>query len=271
MRAVLFRYGSLAALPLLPTVTASPRPRPVTQRHEQGRSYLALLVNYWMKRSELSHDQMARIADWGLGEAGWLSAPQLSHIRNRQLARGVSARNLEGLYGANRAIWLWQTQGQPAALRELGPHSSWRVDPESLDGAIWLPKAADDTAPLSYGDFAEINAGHQLQLPYLQDVALSPSEGADLSQRLYGLLNDLAGPGRPADGIARVLAAYPVADPERQRRIRDLMLGEWLTSEELEQELLALAQTISTLRGVPADHYTPADLHSELSSHRRRT
>ena len=248
------------------------RSRPATLRHQRGRSYLALLLNYWMKRSELSHDRMSRIADWGLGESGWLAAPQISYLRNRQLARGANARSLEGMWAANRALWLWHTKGPQAAVTELGPFSSWGVTEDSLDGAIWLPRADDDTLPLSYGDLCEVSVGHQ-QLPYLQEasLSLSPSEGEQLSELLHTLLNDLAGGGRPADGIARVLAAYPIDDPARRRRIQGLMLGDLLTSDELQEELYALAATVSALRGLEPGSYGPAALHAELSSHRRRS
>ena len=268
-----YRFGMAACVCCLDrAVTASARLRPATLRHEQGRSYLAMLVNWWLKRSDLSQDRFSRIVDWSLGEAGWLSGPQISHIRNRQLARGVNAKSIEALTAANHALWLWHTKGPQVAIAELGPFSSWGVTEESLDGATWLPRADDETRPLSYGDLCEIVAG-RLVLPYLQgeSLTLSPSEGERLSVLLSGLLNDLAGAGRPADGIARVLAAYPVDEPERRRRIQGLMLGELLSSEELQEELYALAITVATLRGVEPGSYGPAALHAELSSHRRRS
>lgn len=228
-----------------------------------------MAINYWLRRSELSHDEMGRIAGWGLGEAGWLSSPQISHLRNRNLAKGASARNLEGLAGANRAIWLWHAKGPAAAIQELGPHSTWKVEAEALDGAIWLPRPADDTQPLTYGDFAELNAG-LLTLPYLQDVNLSPTESVDLSSKLSELLNSLAGTGTAAEQIARVLKAYPIQDADRRHRLRDLMLGEPWTREELEGEMYALAATVNNLRCLQEGEYKPADLHAELSRHRRR-
>lgn len=251
-------------------VSAPLRQRSVSLRHEQGRSYLASLLNYWLRRSELSQDQFGKIVDWGLGEPGWLSSSQITHIRNRKLVRGVSSRNLEGMAGANRAIWLWHTVGQQGAWQELGPHTSWKVLQEWLDGAIWLPCADDETKPLTFGHFCEINAG-MLQVPYLQDVSLSPTESAVLSKQLYSLLNELAGGGTPAEGIARVIAAYPVTDANRQRRLRDLMVGEPWTREELEREMYALSVAVSTLRGLEDGSYGPAALHAELSADRRRT
>ena len=248
----------------------SPRSRPVTLRHEQGRSHLANLVNYWLRRSDLSHEQLARLADWGLGEAGCLSKSQISHLRNRNMHRGASARNLDGLAGANRAIWLWQEKGEERTIRILGPYHSWQVEPEWLDHAYWLPAEDDPAQPLEYADFALVDAGH-LKLSYLDGQSLSPTESLDVSLRLGALLNSLAAGGTPAEGIGRIMAAYPLEDEARRHRLRDLLLGAAWTREELEEELYALAVTVATLRGASISHYGPAELHAELSSHRRRT
>jgi hypothetical protein len=229
-----------------------------------------MLINYWLRRSDLSHDQLARIADWGLGETGWLTSTQISHLRNRNVARGASARNIDGIAGANRAIWLWNDQGHDVAMQELGPHSSWGVDPEALGRAIWLPSERHPGECLDYGEIASVNAG-RLTLGYLNAVALSPSEAPDLSVRLSALLNELVSGGTPAEGIGRVLDAYPLDDLERREHVRDLMLGAHWTQEQMERELYVIAVTISRLRGEQNSDYGPAQLHAELASHRRRT
>lgn len=256
--------------PTVPSVTPAPRPRLATQRHEQGRAHLGTVLNWWLKRSDLSHERMARIADWGLGDNGFLIASQISHLRRRNVVRGASSKALDAMAGANRAIWLWHTAGPRGAAQELGSHLAWEIEPEWLDGATWLPKPEDDTKPLDFVDFCQINSGY-LTLPYLEPVALSPRESAVTGAEVADLLNRLAAGGTPAEGIARVLAAYPVDDVGRQQRLRGLMLGEPWSTEELEGEMLALAMTISTLRCLPEGSYGPAELHAELSSQRRRT
>jgi hypothetical protein len=254
----------------VPVVTSSKPARPITARHEQGRSYLASLLNWWLRQSGLSHEQLSRLADWGGGEQGLLIPSAISHLRRSNNARGPSMRNLEGLGAANRAIWLWQTKGEAAAIKELGNHSSHKVDSKWLDGAIWLATAEDERLPLDVVDLVQLSVG-LLELPYLQQTAISPSESRDLSERLSALLNELAGGGTPAEGIRRVLEAYPVTDPIRQRRLRDLLLGEPFTREELEHEMLSLAACVNRLRGLPDGTYVPADLHAELTQGRKRT
>jgi hypothetical protein len=251
-------------------VTSSKPARPITARHEQGRSYLASLLNWWLRQSGLSHDQLSKLANWGGGEPGLLIPSAISHLRRSNNARGPSMRNLEGIAAANRAIWLWQSKGEAVAIKELGSYSACKVDSMWLDGATWLATAEDDRLPLDVIDFAQLSVG-LLELPYLQQTAISPSESRDLSERLSALLNELAGGGTPAEGIRRVLEAYPIEDALRQRRLRDLLLGEPFTREELEQELLSLAGCVNRLRGLPDGTYGPADLHAELTQGRKRT
>lgn len=244
-------------------------PKPISRRHEEGLSYLASLLNWWMSRAGLSHDQLSRLAEWGGGESHLIIPSSISHLKRRNMSRGPSARQLEGLAAANRAIWLWQQKGEAAAIKELGPHTGLGIEAARLDGAIWLPTPEDDRIPLDYLDFVALAAG-LLQLPYLQHQALSPSESVELSRQLGDLLNSLAGGGTPAEGIARVLAAYPLDDPDRRRRIRDLMLGEELSTEQLEEEMHALAVTVGSLRGLPEGSFRALDLHAELARDRRR-
>lgn len=259
----------MAAAVAAVSTTHPPRPKPVTLRHEQGRSHLASLVNYWLRKADLSHEQLSRIADWGLGEAGCISPSQISHLRNRNVARGASARNLDGLAGANRAIWLWQADPE-RAIKALGPHHGWKVEREWLDRACWLPAEDEPSQPLDFADFAAIDAGH-LKLGYLGQMVLSPSESAEISAKLTDLLNSLGGSGTAMEQIQRVLTAYPLTDPARRERLRDLMLGGQWSREELEQELYALAATVNNLRCLQEGTYGPADLHAELAAHRRRT
>jgi hypothetical protein len=249
---------------------ATPRPRPATLRHERGRTNLASLLNWWMRRAHFSHDQLARIADWGMGEVGCLSSPQISHLRNANVAKGASGKHLDAMAAANHAVWLWQTAGEEQAVKELGPYSSWGVQPEWLKDACWLESDRHQGAPLSFGEFCEVNAG-RLELSYVTDVALSPTESTQLSHRLMELLNDLAPGATPVEGIRGVLAAYPLEDPERRARLQDLMLGGQWSRIELEEELYAVAMTVATLRGDPPGSYGPVQLHAELAAPRRRT
>lgn len=50
--------------------------RLASERHEQGVAALAALLNYWLGRSGMSHDQLVAIAAWGLGGNRGCSIPR---------------------------------------------------------------------------------------------------------------------------------------------------------------------------------------------------
>jgi hypothetical protein len=245
--------------------------RLASERHEQGVTALASLLNYWLGRSGMSHEQLVALASWGLGETGMLDATVISRVRNGRQTRGASLRHLDAMAAANRAIWLWQTQGQNGAWKELGPHHGWSVRDEWLEDAIWLPHPDHETEPLSFADFASVLAGH-MELPYLAQTLLSPGDAARLSDGLAHLLEDLIadrGWG-PREGIRQLLDAYPANDTARQRRLRGVIVGEvHLGREELEAELYALAEMIRVVRKLKPGGYGPAQLQQELLTGRR--
>ena len=241
-----------------------------SRRHEKGRIHLAGVINWWLGRSKLSHDQVAAIVHWALREPGSLGSSQLSHLRNARILRpGVMM--FEALAALNMAIYRWHKKGQEACLKLYGPFSSFGIEPAWLDDAIWLEHPDHPREPLVFGDFAEIFAGY-LTLPGV-GVQLTQIDGPDLSRRLSGLLRDhcqAAGWGME-DAISHIFAAYPTDDANRRQRLVMVTLGQLdYTSEELEDELPDLASMIAALRQQPADSYGPSELQVELASARRR-
>ena len=247
-----------------------------SRRHLIGRQHLSAVLNFWMARAGLSHEQLGSLADWAMSEKGWLSSPQLSHLRNGSVVK-PSHRNLDALGGANEAIWLWQRRGEQVCLRRYGPHSAYRIEDQTLNNAIWLHHPVHTDEPLCYADFCDLQAGY-LSLPYLGEVNLSPSEARSLSQALADLFDRLAqermGEGQSMrQALDSVLAAYPSsASPDRRDHLRSVILGTAdYTKAELEKELFMLAETVRQLRGLPEGDYGPAELHAELSASRRRS
>jgi len=280
MRTTISLRQPLDWLPEPPPPTAVPDTIPpgrvlASRRHVAGRQHLSAALNFWLARSGLSHEQLGAIADWAMSEKGWLSSPQISHLRNGSVGK-PSHKNLDAIGGANEAIWLWQRRGPEVCLRRYGPHSAYRIQPEWLDGASWLHHPEHTDEALNYADFCDLQAGY-LTLPYLGEINLSPSEAKILSQALADLFDRLA-QERLADGqtmrqaLEAVLAAYPQsAGIDRRNHLRDVILGTADYSKaELEKELFMLAETVRTLRGLPEGGYGPGELHAELSASRRR-
>ena len=246
-----------------------------SRRHLIGRQHLSAVLNFWLNRCGLSHEQLGSIADWAMSEKGWLSSPQLSHLRNGSVVK-PSHRNLDALGGANEAIHLWQQCGPQVCLKRYGPHSAYRIEDQWLNNAIWLHHPVHTDEALCYADFCDLQAGY-LTLPYLGEVNLSPSEARNLSQALADLFDRLAqermGEGQSMrQALDTVLAAYPSsASPDRRDHLRSVILGTAdYSKSELEKELFLLAETVRQLRALPEGDYGPAELHAELSASRRR-
>jgi hypothetical protein len=235
-----------------------------TERMERGTQQLAALLNHWLSRGSLSHDKLAAIIHWAIGETSGFDGGTLSRIRNGKQTRGAGLRHLDGIAEANRAIWVWQQEGEAAAIKEFGNYSSWHVRPEWVTDAIWLPQPADATKPLDLGDLAMLLVG-RLQLPYLNGQ-ISAGQAKRMNDRLAELLDGIAtdrGWG-PREAIRQFLEAYPPEDRARQHRLRELLMGEQLTQADLEVELAALAEMIRRVRGV--NTFGPAELQAELLS-----
>jgi hypothetical protein len=236
-------------------------------RVEHGVQALASLLNHWLASS--SNDRLSAIFRYAYGESTGLDGGAISRIRNGRQPRGAGLKHLDAMSEANRCIWIWHQLGPEAAIKEFGPHSSWDVQAEWLDDAIWLPSPIDPTQPLDLGELAMLLMG-RIELPYLGQHLLAPAKLSRMSERLPELLDDLAAEQgwRMREALTAFIAAYPSRDPSRLRRFRELVTGaKDFTGPELESELAALAQMIATIRQL--DSYTPAELQAELLSVRR--
>lgn len=249
-----------------PEMDADLQRRPATERHERGVAQLAALLNHWLGRAGLSHDQLVAITGWGLGEPGAIDGGVISRVRNARQARGAGWKHLDALAAANEAIWLWQVKGADVARAKLGPPSSWGIKEEWLDQAVWLavPNEADE--PLRLAEMAEVVTGH-LVLPYLATTDLSPIAARAANDRLVELVDAVIakrGLGMKA-GLTETLKAYPTTDQARQRRLKAVITGDArLNREELELEMQALAEMLRVLRKLPAGGYGADALRAEL-------
>jgi hypothetical protein len=243
---------------------ATPLRPSLAQRLEQGDHWIRETLSYWLARSNWTNRQMASIAAWGLGEPGALGHSIINRIINRKLSPSI--KSLIGMEALNRAIWLWQVKGHEAAVIELGWPAGYGVQDAWLNGAIWLPVPDESDHPLDLADFVNVLVG-RLELPYLGQRLLLSSARLSLSLQLPDLLEAtiVAAGLPPMTGVRQLLAAYPAADEDRRERFRSVILGEvQLTRDELQDELLAIAEAVRTLRGLPLGTYGPAELLAEL-------
>ena len=255
---------SNAPEPPTPGPRGLPHPLMLLSRElEQGDHWIREALSYWISRSGLTTRQMATIASWGVGERGTLEHSIISRIINRKISPSI--KSMLGMEGCNRAIWLWQTKGEGSWV-ELGPHPVWKIRPQWLDGAIWLPSPDDEKRPLDLADFVNVWVG-RLELPYLGNRLRLPGDHRATADQLPKLLDAtiVAAGLSPMVGVRQLLAAYPAADEARRERFRSVILGEvQLTRDELQEELLAVAEAVRVMRGLSLGSYGPAELLAEL-------
>lgn len=241
-------------------------------RHELGRNAIAGLINYWLTRSKLSHDQFSAIAAWALGERGLIETTTLSRLRNNRQPRGASYKNLDAFAATNELIWRWKTKGEQETIKRYGLFSGWGVEEEWLTDAVWLPQPDDDKEPLHFAQFAEVMVG-LLSLPYLGDAELSPADVTLMNRALLDLLEQLCAERKWGGirGPQQLLEAYPATDRARRMRFRALIGGEPLNAGELELELHALAEMVRKVRGLKEGVYGTPELMAELrAAHHRQ-
>jgi hypothetical protein len=258
--------------PALPQVAGLPPRRiAVAKRLAMGRGHFASVLNWWLARCNYSHVQIGAVSDWALAQDGWLISSQLSHLRNNHV-RQPSFTNLEALGAVNQVLHLWHTEGPRETFRAHGPFGNDVLSEELLDRGQWL-KYPGTEDPLDFAGFCELFTG-RVKLPYAATVSLSGHEAKRLSEELGTLLDQLADETglSPRESITEVLRHYPVEDKARVARLRAVLLGtEVFTQQQVEAELFAISELVAGLRGLPVGTYGPQELFAELSSGRQRT
>lgn len=231
---------------------------------ELGSHWGSELVRFWLNRSGRSVRQFEAMANWAMGERAAWNSSAINRVTNRKQGIGLSA--LVAMEALNSAIHLWHTEGPEEAWGRVGPPGAWDVRPEWLDASIWLPHPEDELKPLDLHDFVDVLVG-RLELPYLGPGLLLPADHIRLADHLAALLDRTieASGQNPLAAVRRLLLAYPINDVGRKDRFRDVLLGQAeLTSDELAEELLAIAESIRSLRGLAPGSYGPAELRAEL-------
>lgn len=244
---------------------------PATDRHNHGRAHLAHALNHWLSRGSLSNRQLARIADWGMEERGWLADTRVTDLRRNKFAKSLVTGYCDALGVANQAIWRWQTQGADAALAALGPPEAYRVKTEWLNGATWLAHPEYPAEPLGPADWFEIASGY-LHLDYVASPVLAPREGPMITEEFCDLVMGLMPELSTRDRLRKILKAYPVSDVDRREKLASALQGiSTYSSEEFQDELFSLSRIVIALRGLSSRDYGPVELYAELTEHRRQT
>lgn len=79
---------------------------PGDQRREVGRSHFTSVLGFMLR--DVSHPEMALLADWACNETGNLHTSQISHLRNNRM-RMLGVKSLDGLGRINTAAHALKT------------------------------------------------------------------------------------------------------------------------------------------------------------------
>lgn len=222
------------------------------QRHEQGRHHLAAVLNWWLSRSDLSHNQASAIAGWVAGDHTWLQPSQLSHLRNARLAT-PQLKVFEGLAALNEAVATWKTRGEQHCTTQWGELPAPPVSSALLDRAIalWHPDTGSGEHPLVFHDFCDLFVG-RLRLEGISEQVLSPAQSRAISEAIASDLDAwLIRQGGIRSGMAKIKRIYPA---QRLQKLEQVILGQSsFQPEELQEQRDALALLIATTVVHPSD------------------
>jgi len=241
------------------------------RRHAIGRAHFGEVLGWWFAKGKLSHKRIEMISTWIHRDRNVVASSQVSHIRNATLANPNWVL-IEGIANVNTAIHLWQTSGPRECFRVYGPFGKGIEGEAAMDEAIWLPLPNEDQ-PLRFRHWCEIFAG-MLELPYVDEVIISPGSASRLNEELAALLERviLQSGLTFRDGLQRFMGFYPVTDESRRSRLQSYAMGrEVLETEQIRLELASIATAIERMRDLEPGSYGPQNLWREMTSNRKRT
>jgi hypothetical protein len=232
-------------------------------RHLEGRTHTAQVLNWWMLRLGYTHAMATALAAWVCGDSSWLQGSQLSHLRNSRM-RTPQLKLFEGLAGFNAAVAHWRQHGPAACEQRWGPLPSLAPAPSAMDTALflWHPEQGEDV-PLVFRDFCDLFVG-LLHLPYVDQGGLSPGQSRLISDHIGQELDRwLIDQGGIRQGMAQLQDLYPASSPSRRQKLRQVILGlESYNPVELDEEIFAMGALFSAVRGKPV---SGSELFAELS------
>ena len=123
------------------------------KRREAGRARFTRVLGFMLQ--DLSHPELAALADWATNEPGCLHTSQISHLRNQKM-RMLGVKSLDALGLINVCSYYYKTE-QRDKLKESQVAS---VTPKIEDIISRYEPIVQDDIPLNAGDYMMIYLGH---------------------------------------------------------------------------------------------------------------
>ena len=147
-------------------VSTTTAPTSGERRREAGRARFTKLLGFMLR--DISHPEMASLADWATNELGCLHTSQLSHIRNAKM-RMLGVKSLDALGLINQACFHFKANNREA----LDTMQVAAVTAKIEDIVSRYEPLVDNDRPLNAGDFMLVYLGHL-------DLDVLPTDDLDI-------------------------------------------------------------------------------------------
>ena len=214
------------------------------QRREVGRAHFTAILGFML--NDVSHPEMALLADWACNETGNLHTSQISHLRNQKM-RMLGVKSLDALGRINTSAHALKTDRKGAFRAMDTAQTTARIEEivERFDPVLH----PETKQPLDAGDLMMVYLGY-LELPELVPSAsvddLAMAEAAKkIGSWVEALLEERG--LRFRDGLQLIKDKWTGTDKGRDLFCQVVAGMADYSAEQLREELDVIAKTLSSL------------------------
>ena len=214
------------------------------KRRDTGRGNFTTVLNFMLQ--DVSHPEMALLADWATNEAGCLHTSQMSHLRNQKM-RMLGVKSLDALGRINTSAHAFKTD-RSGVFRKLDTATTTPRIEEILER--FDPVIHPDTgAPLDAGGLMMVYLGY-LELPELVPAkAVEDADMASAAKKIGGWVEELLEERglKFRDGLALIKDKWTGSDAGRDLFCQVVAGMADYKPEQLRVDLDNVAATITSL------------------------
>ena len=214
------------------------------KRRDVGRAHFTSVLSFML--ANVSHPEMALLADWATNEEGCLHTSQLSHLRNQKM-RMLGVKSLDALGRINTSAHAFKSD-RTGAFRKLDTASTTTRIEEILERFDPVINPETD-APLDAGGLMMVYLGY-LELPELVPAAAVNDQAiANATKKIGGWVEELLEEKglKFRDGLALIKGKWTGSDDGRDLFCQVVAGMADYKTEQLRADLDTIAETITAL------------------------
>lgn len=229
------------------TATAPPMtsagPLSGEERREAGRAYFTKVLTHVL--ANISHPEMAALADWATNEPGCLHTSQLSHLRNAKM-RMLGVKSLDALGRINECAWAFHNDRR-GQFKAMGTAQTTVKIEQCLER--YVPVLHPDSGrPINAGDLMMIYLGYlKLDLPGDDPVAAARwgSVAAELGHWFEALLEERD--VRFRDAVKIIDSAWSGTNSQKLKLVAVLSGLDDYSADEVAEAWSAITKAVAVL------------------------